>query len=186
MPTGGSKSMVAVTTSIRTVVESRSKGDNLMGDMIGHARVALAMAAVLSLAACGGHSTRTSGSEPAQNGAFVSDAFSNLPKPGGSMPFEPATETDGVWAQSFEIHSLGAAETIEFYKTALAEGWTQLSRRSSGGHCSLTDGAVGDGCTYRSVWTNHAQRLEISTGPDGADSSGGGGTELSLLLIPEG
>jgi hypothetical protein len=138
--------------------------------------------ALIFLAACGGTGVRTSGSEPAQEGAFVPGAFTNLPKPPGAVAYEPAANSDGVWTQSFHLLALGPAETMQFYAASLGTGWAQLSGPSRTGTCFPS--GLGDGCTYRSVWIDNGQRLEISSGPDGPGSSDPE-TEFSLTLMPQ-
>src|SRR5262245_2042777 len=104
-----------------------------------NARV-LVVAALVVLGACGGTGMRTSGSEPSQDGAFVPGVFANLPKPVGAVAYEPPTHSEGVWTQSFHVGSLGSAEAIQFYGTALGAGWGQLSGPAQTGACTPTVG----------------------------------------------
>ena len=149
-------------------------------------RLFFAATTVLALAACGGQAERTSGSGPTQGAGFASAVFVNLPRPGGATPFDPPSEEGGVWTQSYEVRSLGSAETMQFYVAALQDDWLQQVPPAVVGHCNPAVVLVGDGCTYRGVWASSGQRLEVSAGPDGIDQGNGGGTELSLLLTGQG
>jgi hypothetical protein len=148
-----------------------------------HVAASFAILAALVLASCGGSSGGSNGAQPVRNGNFAPGAFIDLPKPGGQQSFGPPTDQNGTWVQSFEITGLDSSETMQFYVTALGSDWTKISGPTRLGHCSAPGGNPGNGCTYRAVWSNSPEQLEIVAGPDGTNKGGvGDGTELSLLL----
>jgi hypothetical protein len=140
--------------------------------------------AALALAACEDATTAGGvgvGADPLRNGAFAPGIFVDLPKPAESKPFGAPALKHGTWVQSFEVDGLSPSETVQYYESALKPEWEESTPLLPLGSCFPPGGSAESQCTYREIWIQGTERLEIVAGPAGIDPVGDG-TELSLLL----
>jgi hypothetical protein len=121
------------------------------------------------------------GAEPLGNGTFAPGLFVNLPKPAESKSFGAPALKHGTWVQSFAVDGLSPLETMQYYESALKPDWDESTPSLALGSCFPSGGNADSHCTYREIWIQGTQRLEVVAGPAGTTAVGDG-TELSLLL----
>lgn len=137
---------------------------------------ALAVAAALGMAACGGGGGQPSAQPAPEPTTFQPGRFDDIPLFPRSDPLGPRSDNGGVVARSYKATGASPAQILDYYKTNLDGRWVPIGRIEK----------IGVG-TYRGDWTSGDRKLRVSATEESLGSDTPARevtTQYSLVLEP--